>query len=131
METTESIRLSPITLQAKLFLMVLACKDIEVSIFDSMSELYFSKGFRWVRETDSTGYYEELLSEIKPGSKIALVRKDLIRDLDMKLDAEQIREIKQSMIETCPGCGSDNIANEDETEAVTCHDCSHQWDEAV
>lgn len=27
----------------------------------------------------------------------------------------------------CPFCNSDNIANEDDTEMVTCHDCSEQF----
>jgi len=29
--------------------------------------------------------------------------------------------------DACPKCSSDNIANEDDTDFITCHDCSFQW----
>jgi hypothetical protein len=35
------------------------------------------------------------------------------------------------ILDKCPECGSDNIANEgpasDSGLEITCHDCSHQW----
>jgi predicted Zn finger-like uncharacterized protein len=35
------------------------------------------------------------------------------------------------MLDKCPECGSDNIANEDQASdaglEISCHNCSHQW----
>ena len=79
---------------AKSFLTVLTLSGHEVEIYDSFSELIFSKGFRWIRECDDAGYYAHVLGSIHAGTKIALVRKDLIKDLSHIDDAEQIREMK-------------------------------------
>lgn len=42
-------------------------------------------------------------------------------------------ELELSKLNTCPKCGSDNIANEGPSEdsqiEITCHDCSNQWTE--
>ena len=80
----------------KMFLIQLALRGCEVEIFDSFSELIFSKDFRWIRETENDGYYDELLGKLKTGMKVALVRKDLIKDLDMNNleDKLQIAEEK-------------------------------------
>jgi hypothetical protein len=37
--------------------------------------------------------------------------------------------VKYTEEDTCPSCGSTNIANEGPEEEYTCHDCSHQWSE--
>lgn len=44
---------------------------------------------------------------------------------------DKIIKLISQMLEKCPSCGGDNIANEGPPEdvgfEVTCHDCSHQW----
>lgn len=87
---------SGLSVAAKTFLTKLLLSQIEVEIYDSFSELIFSKGFRWIRECDDTHYYEEIAASVTLGTKVALVRKDLIRDLDFadKEDQAQIREMR-------------------------------------
>jgi DNA-directed RNA polymerase subunit RPC12/RpoP len=47
----------------------------------------------------------------------------------MKL--KKIIKLMSNILNHCPSCGSDNIANEGSAEneglEITCHDCSHQW----
>lgn len=92
----EYIKDSGLTIAAKGFLFELLLSGFEIEVYDSFSELFFSKGFVWVRESDSFAYYAEKFESLKAGTKIALVRRELIRDLDMSNaeDREQIREAK-------------------------------------
>lgn len=92
----EYIKDSGLTIAAKGFLFDLLLSGFEVEVYDSFSELIFSKGFVWVRECDSLAYYDQKFDELLIGTKVALVRKDLIRDLDFanKEDQDQIREMK-------------------------------------
>lgn len=83
--------------EIKTFLACLVLDGHEVAIFDSRSELIFSKDFRWIRECDNGAYYAELLTQIPRGMKVAIVRKDLIQDLSYENDADQIREMKMDL----------------------------------
>lgn len=38
-------------------------------------------------------------------------------------------EIIENYSNSCPKCYSDNISNDDDYPQLTCHDCSHQFDE--
>ena len=95
METIESIESTNLLPAAKSFLILLALCNYD--IYDSWSELIFSKGFRWVRECADESYYDHLFESLEVGEKIALVRKTLIRDLDINSseDMAQVREMRQ------------------------------------
>jgi len=80
---------------------------------------------------------EEVYAELREGHEDALA--------GAKRCNKEIRKVQEHMArlrgepppepeDTCPECGGANIANEcperdDGTLEVTCHDCSHQWEE--
>ena len=99
MDAIELIEFSTLSPMIKHFLIGMVGRDINVEIYDSFSELIFSKGVRWVRECDNEAYYDSLVDTFRPGTSLALVRKDLFRDFTMGdvEDQAQIRDMKNQM----------------------------------
>lgn len=94
METINYIADTDLGPAAKSFLFELVGMGIEIEIYESQSEIIFSRGFIWVEETLSDLYYSGMLESIERRGikKVALVRQRLIKDLSWKDDADQIRE---------------------------------------
>ncbi len=54
------------------------------------------------------------------------VKASRLKELGIKESLQAL----DTLLDVCPKCGSDNIANENENETeLTCHDCSYQWTE--